>query len=91
MNSNVPRPFINRTTAGLMPNRKGTRTVAPNIANICCKLKGSSSEKGTFSSTCMILLVSKFKTSLYISISIKYSLESITQKRKFTKALYMLK
>ena len=33
--SSVPIPFINNTTAGLMPNTNGTRTDAPNIANIC--------------------------------------------------------
>ena len=31
----VPQPFIKRTIAGLIPKRKGTKTDAPNIANMC--------------------------------------------------------
>ena len=33
--SSVPRPFINSTIAGLIPKINGTKTEAPNIANIC--------------------------------------------------------
>ena len=42
---------MKRTIAGLIPNKNGTNTLAPNIANICCNDKGKSSFFGTFSST----------------------------------------
>ena len=35
INSSVPIPFINSTTAGLIPNTNGTSTDAPNMANMC--------------------------------------------------------
>jgi len=55
MKSRVPSPFMKRTTAGLIPNRKGTSTDAPNMANMCWMLKGIRSRKGTLSSTWMIV------------------------------------
>ena len=33
--TSVPTPFIRSTIAGLIPNRNGTSTDAPNMANIC--------------------------------------------------------
>ena len=66
--SNVPMPLNSRTVAGLMWNRTGTRTVAPNIANRCCKLSGIVCKSGglsltpiarrviVFSSECCLLL-----------------------------------
>ena len=35
-NKSVPTPAQNSATAGLMPVRIGTKTVAPNIAKTCC-------------------------------------------------------
>jgi hypothetical protein len=52
----VPTPFINSTTAGLIPKIKGTSTVAPNMANMCWILSGISRFTGTFSSTRIIFL-----------------------------------
>ena len=40
-NSNVPRPANSRVVAMSSPVSMGTRTVAPNIANICCSPKTS--------------------------------------------------
>jgi len=57
INNNVPIPFIKRTIPGLTLNRIGTKTEAPNIAKVCCKLKGISIEKGTLSLTPIISLL----------------------------------
>ena len=51
INKSVPTPFINSTMAGLIPNKKGTSTDAPNMANICWMLNGIKSPRGTLSST----------------------------------------
>ena len=49
--SSVPRPFINKQVVGLTLNKNGTKTVEPNIAKRCCKLKGMFSNSGGRSST----------------------------------------
>jgi hypothetical protein len=33
----VPSPAVKRATEGLRPVRRGTRTVAPNMATVCCR------------------------------------------------------
>jgi len=52
--SSVPTPFISRTMLGLMPNRIGTRTDAPNIAKTCWMDSGIILARGSLSSTSMI-------------------------------------
>ena len=52
--SKVPIPFINNTILGFTLNNIGTNTDAPNIAKVCCKLKGNKSAAGTFSLTPII-------------------------------------
>ena len=49
---------MKRTIAGLIPNKNGTSTDAPNMANMCWMLRGIKRLKGTFSSTWMILWLS---------------------------------
>ena len=51
MYSSVPTPFMKSTVAGLILNRIGTRTDAPNMANKCWRLKGNDSISGGRSST----------------------------------------
>ena len=36
-NSSVPRPANSRVVATSSPVRAGTSTVAPNMANMCCR------------------------------------------------------
>ena len=45
---NIPA-IISSEVAGLTLNRNGTSTVAPNIANRCCKLNGIVCPNGSFS------------------------------------------
>lgn len=56
MNNRVPIPFINKTIPGFTLNNIGTKTDAPNIANVCCKLSGNNSAAGTLSLTPIIPL-----------------------------------
>jgi len=46
MYSKVPVPAVNRAVEGLRPVSIGTRMVAPNMANTCWMLSGSSCENG---------------------------------------------
>src|SRR5690625_6596656 len=70
MKSKVPIPFIKRTVDGLMPNRIGTSTVEPNIANKCCKLSGIVLSNFGLSSTAIKSLFFK-KSSPVLKLDIK--------------------
>src|SRR5699024_12226456 len=57
INSSVPTPFIKSTTAGLIPNIKGTSTDAPNMAN---RSEEHTSElQSRFDLVCRLLLETK--------------------------------
>ena len=47
-------PLKSKTVAGLILKRIGTKTVEPNMANRCCKLRGMALAKGGRSFTGMI-------------------------------------
>lgn len=62
----MPTPLNNSTVAGLMWNRIGTSTVAPNMANRCCRLSGMVCSNGGRSLTPMARRVIIYPLVLFI-------------------------
>lgn len=48
-NIKVPTPALNNATLGDNPVKRGTKTVAPNIANTCCSPKSNTLPDNLFS------------------------------------------
>lgn len=88
INKSVPTPFIRRTMAGLIPNINGTRTEAPNMANMCWILRGINRLTGTLSSTWMIFLSTLPSLSYLLSADkLKFQI-IITQRDHYGKLLF---